>query len=141
MIGLKRHTSVIKQYFYLINYRTIVIAKIRKTSLGSRNESKSVENIHSWTQRKLKILKRVPPNLRGTLYRIVNFCFFFFIKKHRKYLSIFAVFFFKKNIGGTLYNLTISCGKTNEFTTLIENTKTYKEREDISCLVVGVQNI
>ena len=37
--------------------------------------------------------------------------------------------------------LTISCGKTNDFTTLIENTKTYKEREDISCLVVGVQNI
>ena len=37
--------------------------------------------------------------------------------------------------------MTIFCGKTNDFTTPIENTKTYKEREDISCLVVGVQNI
>ena len=32
----------------------------------------------------------------------------------------------------------IFCGKTNDFTTPLQNTKTYKEREDISCLVVGV---
>ena len=141
MIGLKRHTSVIKQYFYLINYRAIVIAKIRKTSLGSRNESKSVENIHSWTQRKLKILKRVPPNLGVPYTEQSIFAFFSSKSIGNTFQFPLFFFFFKKNIGGTLYNLTISCGKTNDFTTLIENTKTYKEREDISCLVVGVQNI